>query len=699
MRLLWLSLLSCGGCTVGKDNPDIDNDSVPCHAEDWDCDGFLFRDDCDDEDPSIHPGAEERCDGVDQDCDGNPTNGWYLDEDGDGQGLVDTPADAESCESAVSNLDDCDDTRADVYLGAPEVCDGVDNDCDQNADEDDDELVDPKGYRDADGDGYGDPDAPTCDESEAVEDNTDCDDTRAHVHPDADVIPNDGVKNDCNLTEAQERQNNAFPHPRVLTSESAHNPVFMGDMEDAQAGSRLCSVGDLDGDRVDELLVGGPHHGDADSGRAWIARMSVAAELGPSLEHQVAIELGDVISPDEAVLFGYGCGGGDDLLFDDGQADVIVAAPFEGGGIVCVIDGATTGVTIDNMAEEGSHVCFRREGHNDQPGRGYIASGDINGDGWADLMLGAFQFGEEIDGEEAPGRVYVYFGPLEAIGYEEDGLRAVDADFILEGFSGDLIGKSIQVADLVGDARDDVIIGAATANSLLEADGLSRGAVYVLDAAIIAPNGDDPPAPCTSPCQLESLFEEGIPTANVWRLEGLESGQRFGLTTEIGDINGDGSLDLIVGSDESATVNAIGKIHVFSGVDSFTMENHILTETDALVEIQGELDGNRLVRINVPGDLDGDGDDELLVLNDRYDEVYLFYGGPDLAPTNGSLRVSNANVIFSHDPGGYYYYFGSAAVGGHFNDDGILDLAIGAGAADESATNDGAVYVFYGQGL
>jgi hypothetical protein len=163
--------------------------------------------DCDDTDPAIHPGVEERCDGVDEDCDGAVDDDaidadvWYRDADEDGYG---DPAGATLLCTATSGYvaddTDCDDTEADIHPGATEHCDGVDEDCDGSVDED---AVDPATwYADGDGDGYGDP----LDTAEActppsgyVADGTDCDVTDASIHPGAPEHC-DGVDEDCDGT-------------------------------------------------------------------------------------------------------------------------------------------------------------------------------------------------------------------------------------------------------------------------------------------------------------------------------------------------------------------------------------------------------------------------------------------------------------------------------------------------------------------
>ncbi len=161
--------------------------------------------DCNDSDPAIMPAVAERCNGVDDNCDGSVDGSdsvdgltWYDDDDGDTFG---DPADTRTACSApvgyIASAGDCNDADASTNPLGVESCDARDNDCDGVADESG--IDAPTWYADSDGDGYGSPalSVQACAAPAGhVASATDCDDRDAAIHPGAAELA-DGLDNDC----------------------------------------------------------------------------------------------------------------------------------------------------------------------------------------------------------------------------------------------------------------------------------------------------------------------------------------------------------------------------------------------------------------------------------------------------------------------------------------------------------------------
>ena len=713
-RMLFPSLLSVAlfgvqaGCGIKEPTPD------PLDA---DGDHWTRQVDCDDNDAAIFPGAEERCDGYDNDCDNVVDEDvfdmpiWYPDADGDGYGNTSYPW--EICDRPQGYVDndlDCDDRRVDVAPGVDELCDDIDNNCDGEVDELG-AFGEVKWYEDDDNDGYGNAAVrvDACNQPEGyVLDNTDCDDDASATYPGAAELCDDddrdedcdGFADDLDISASGQEiyyldaDLDSYGDPDASLAEFACDqpPGYSADGTDCLDSDRTVNPGatELCGDGLDndcDSRVDGDDSGAREVD--WFADVDGDGFGDPSVylgrqcdeptdsstDNTDCDDTNAGANPDESEVWYDGvdadCDGRSDYDADldgydgDGAGDCDdTDATISPGELELCDDG------LDNNCDGVADACAPESvlmGHSagDLAGVSVAGAGDVNGDGYGDVLVGADR---EDSAGAAAGAVYLLHGPLSG---------DIDLDDADAAFFGELLGDHAGVAvagagDQDGDGKDDVVF-AATGYA---AGGTETGAgsIYLFTGA---PSGELSASEAAGQWSGEISYDAAGTS--------LSGGQ---------DIDMDGVADLLIGAPgEDSGGSAAGAAYLLYG--PYTGAGRLWS---ANVKLVGEQAGDKAGQsVALAGDTDGDGEGDLLVgapnehLSGTYNgAAYLITSGP-----RGTFDLSDADAkhtgVNSGDQAGY-----AVAGGMDANNDGYADILVGAPEQDGGGSGSGAVYLLFG---
>lgn len=423
----------------------------------------------------------------------------------------------------------------------------------------------------------------------------------------------------------------------VLYTFESPNPEYYG-----YFGLHVCGAGDVNNDGCPDVIVGA-HNEDTDStnaGRAYVFSGATGERVYT------------LVSPHEETLgwFGFSVSIVGDIDMD-GHDDMVVGAPYEDvdsvdAGRAYVFSGATGGIlyTLTSLNQE-SLGCF---------GGAVCGAGDVNNNGYSDVIVGAgLRYPDPAVGG-GEGRAYVFEGQTGTVLYS-----LVSPNDVEGGWFGCEVSGGGDVDD---DGYADVIVGAPKENP--PPSPTEAGRAYVFSGA----TGD-------------TLYTLVSPNQEIFG--------RFGCVVSIvGDVTGDGYDDVLVGADEEdpgTSPERAGRSYVFSGASGDTLYT--------LVSPNEEAWGIFSYWASGAGDVNSDGYPDLA--------VGAFNEDPDPSPVDAGRAYAfdgyTGDPIFTlvspnEEPDGFFGV--SVAGAGDVNGDGRPDVVVGAARENAGAVDAGRVYVF-----
>jgi len=387
-------------------------------------------------------------------------------------------------------------------------------------------------------------------------------------------------------------------------------------------GIAAATAGDVNGDGYADVIIGAMAYSSF-TGRAYMYHGGASG-----LNATPALTL---TGENTNNFFGYSAATAGDVN-GDGYADVIVGAfgYSTATGRAYMYHGSATGLGSTPV------LTLTGEATNNQFGYSVATAGDANGDGYADMVVGAWRYNSQT------GRAYVYQGST-------NGLSATPALTLTGSATNNSFGVSVATAgDVNGDGYADVVVGADEYNSY-------TGRAYMYHGGA-----------------------DGLSAAPGNTLTGDEFG--WSLATA-GDVNGDGYADVIVGTPWHSSDS--GRAHIYHGGASG------LSATPALT-LTGETANNYFGwSVATAGDVNGDGYADVIVgaivYSSNTGRAYVYHGGASGLSATPSLTLTGESTN-----NGFGY---SVATAGDVNSDGYADVIVGARLY---STRTGRAYVHYG---